>query len=182
MRYVIIALLISAYLMPVHGQKYFTKDGKITFLSSAPMEEIKATNERATSVFDVESGAMEWAVLINAFKFKKALMEEHFNENYMESTKFPKGTFKGLIENIDAITFDKDGTYETQVNGELEIHGVTQSISPAIKFVVEGGEITGTCTFKILVADYEIEIPKVVRENIAKEVEITIVADYSLLN
>lgn len=174
-------VLVFAFVLPTQAQKYFTRDGKITFLSNAPMEEITANNDRATSVFDFETGAIEWAVLINAFQFKKALMEEHFNENYMESTKFPKASFKGSIENISSISLDKDGIYETTVKGELEIRGIKKSINPKIKFIVENGKVKGLSEIIILVADFNIEIPKVVRENIAKEVLISIDADYSLL-
>lgn len=178
----LLAIVIFAYVLPVQGQKYFTREGKITFLSNAPMEEIKAVNERATSVFDFETGDVEWAVLVNAFNFKKALMEEHFNENYMESTKFPKASFKGEIQDLQSIPLNIDGTYETLVSGELEIRGIKKSIKPSIQFTVVDGKIKGTSSFTILVADYDISIPKVVRENIAKEVLISLEADYSPLN
>ena len=80
------------------GQKYFTKDGKVSFYSDALMEKIEAHNTKAASVIDAENGQMEFAVLIKAFQFEKALMQEHFNENYMESSTYPKASFKGKIE------------------------------------------------------------------------------------
>ena len=168
-------------LTTMQAQKYFTKAGKITFHSDAPMEKIEANNNSATSVIDAESGRMEFAVLIKAFQFEKALMQEHFNENYMESSKFPKATFKGQITNLEAVDFSKDGTYEANIKGDMIIHGVTQSVETKGQFVIAGGQISGNSTFRILVADYGIEIPAVVKDNIAKEVEIKVACDYQEL-
>ena len=130
---------------------------------------------------DAESGAIEWAVLINAFRFEKALMEEHFNENYMESTKYPKAIFRGKLDNISTVDFSKNGTYTTSVSGELEIRGVKNNVATDVVFEVNNGAIVGKSSLTVLVADYNIEIPKLVRENIAKEVLITIEADYQSL-
>ena len=110
------------------SQKYFTRDGKITFLSEAPIETIEATNSKATSVIDISSGKIEFAVLIKAFHFEKALMQQHFNENYMESSKFPKATFKGKIDSVGQVDFGKDGTYEIMVSGDMTIHGICKPI------------------------------------------------------
>jgi hypothetical protein len=176
---VITAIILQG--LTLQAQKYFTRDGDIQFLSSAPMEEITATNSKATSVLDVETGAVEWAVLISAFKFKKALMEEHFNENYMESTKFPKSMFKGTIADIASIDLSTDGTYTTTVDGELEIRGIKKSVSSKITFTVTDGQVNGTCQFAVLVADFDIAIPNLVKDNIAKEVEISVNANYQLL-
>src|SRR5688500_15395398 len=102
----IIVLLLSAHL--AIGQKYFSKTGKISFHSDTPMEKIEAHNTTASTVLDIGTGSLEWAVLIQGFKFEKALMQEHFNENYMESTEFPKAKFKGKIDNISSVNFKKD--------------------------------------------------------------------------
>ncbi len=166
----------------LYSQKYFTRDGKISFLSEAPLETIEAKNSKATSVLDIESGNIEFAVLIKAFQFKKALMQEHFNENYMESSKFPKATFKGKIDNISEVDFSKDGSYEATVTGKMTIHGVTFPLSTTGTINVTGGEISAESQFVALVADYDIKIPGVVRDNIAKEVEITVDISYELLN
>lgn len=181
MKKIILFLFVSIMASNSYAQKYFTKDGQITFLSNAPMEDISAINKKGTCVIDIQTGNIEWAVLINAFKFEKALMEEHFNENYMESTKFPKATFKGTLNNIEEVDFSKDGSYKTGVKGNLEIRGIQKEVSPEVIFNIEDGKINGVCEFKILVADYDIEIPKLVRENIAKEVMVSINANYQLL-
>ncbi|NNC83920.1 MAG: YceI family protein [Flavobacteriales bacterium] len=182
MKILIISILSIFALQSLHAQKYFTKEGNISFYSDAPMEKIEATNSKATSVIDSETGAMQWSVLIKAFHFEKSLMEEHFNENYMESSKFPKAFFKGKIDNIDAVDFEKDGVYTTDISGSLEIHGVEQDVTTQGTITVKGGGIKGDCTFTVAVADYDIEIPALVADNIAKEVEIHVQADYQKLN
>jgi len=101
-------------------------------------------------------------------------MEEHFNENYMESEKFPKSTFKGTITDVSKINFSKDGTYPVTVSGDLTMHGVTKNVNTAGNINISAGKITSTAVFKIALADYNISIPRVVEANISKTIEITI--------
>jgi polyisoprenoid-binding protein YceI len=162
----------------LNAQKYFTRTANISFSSDAPMEKIEAHNKKGTSVIDTKSGKMEFAVLIKAFQFEKALMQEHFNENYMESTKYPKAIFKGAFTDLSAISFDKDGTYETAVKGDMTIHGVTKPMETKGKVIVKEGKIQAISSFEIVVADYDIEIPAVVRDNIAKTVKVDIDASF----
>ncbi len=179
MKKVILSLVFLAIgFTSLFAQKYFTREGNISFYSEAPLEKIEATNNTATSVIDLESGRMEFAVLIKAFHFEKALMQEHFNENYMESSKFPKATFKGNIVDMTAVNFSKDGTYDVTVKGDLTIHGVTNQVETTGKFKVIDGKISAVASFEVAVADYEIEIPAVVRDNIAKIVRIDVAVDY----
>jgi polyisoprenoid-binding protein YceI len=163
------------------AQKYFTRDGKVTFSSDAPMEKIEAVNNKVSSVFDTETGALEFAVLIKSFHFQKALMEEHFNENYMESTKYPKAIFKGKITNLGSINLKTNGDYRGAVQGDLTIHGITKPIQADAMLKVSDGTIHATSSFQVAVADYNIEIPKVVRENIAKIVQVNVTIDYKPL-
>ena len=160
------------------GQKYFSKTGKITFHSDAPMEKIEATNSTASTVLDIGSGNLEWAVLIQGFKFEKALMQEHFNENYMESETYPKAKFKGKIDNLSSVNLAKDGDYNVNVSGQLEMHGVTKPVNATGVISVKGGSISAKSKFAIALADYDIEIPKVVADNIAKNVDIHVQAEY----
>lgn len=163
------------------AQKYFTREGKITFTSEAPLEKIEAKNEKATSVIDIASGKMEFAVLIKAFQFEKALMQEHFNENYMESSTYPKATFKGKIKDTAAVDFSSDGTYDVVVTGNITIHGVTRDIEAPGTIAIENGDISASSTFELTVADFDIKIPAVVRENIAKTVTVMVDLNYELL-
>ena len=175
---VIVLLLSSQWAV---GQKYFSKTGKISFHSDAPLEKIEAHNSTASTVLDAATGNIEWAVLIQGFKFEKALMQEHFNENYMESTTYPKAKFKGKIENISSVNFKKDGDYNVNVSGQLEIHGVTKPVNATGVISVKGGAITAKSKFSVALADYDIEIPKVVADNIAKNVDINVQADYQAM-
>ena len=173
---------VGLFFSNVSAQKFYTKSGQISFYSDTPMEKIEAHNYKAVSVLDTESGAMEFSVLIKGFQFEKALMQEHFNENYMESNAFPKSTFKGKITNLDGINFSTDGTYEVNVAGDLTIHGVTQAVETTGKLTVQDGSLSAFSSFEVAVADYGIEIPKVVAENIAKIVKIDVDLDYLVLN
>jgi len=147
------------------------------------MEKIEATNSSASTVIDLSTGNIEWAVLIQGFQFEKSLMKEHFNENYMESSKYPKATFKGKIENPGGINLTKDGTYPVVVTGQLEIHGVSKPVSAQGNIVVKKGAIvSANSKLTITLADYKIEIPKLVGDNVSKTVDIAIQADYQLLN
>ena len=175
------ALFLVAGAYQLEAQKYFTRAGNIHFSSDASLEKIEATNASATSVLDTESGRIEFAVLIKGFQFEKALMQEHFNENYMESDEFPKSIFKGNIKDVNTVDWTTDGEYPVEVSGDLTIHGVTKPVSIPAQIIIVGGAIKGNCTFQILVADYDIKIPTVVKDNIAKEVEIKIDVNYEPL-
>ena len=176
---ILVVLVLSAQL--AIGQKYFSKTGKISFYSEAPMEKIEAHNTTASTVLDASTGNIEWAVLIQGFKFEKALMQEHFNENYMESTTYPKAKFKGKIDNISSVNFKKDGDYNVTVSGQMEIHGVTKPVTATGVISVKGGAISAKSKFSVAVADYGIVIPKLVADNIAKNVDINVQADYQAM-
>ena len=180
-KYLFAIAMIGLVFTSANAQKYFTRSGKISFYSDVPLEKIEAKNSSATSVLDTESGKMEFAVLIKGFQFDKSLMQDHFNENYMESSKFPKAIFKGAITNLDEVNFKSDGEYKARVKGELTIHGVTQPIETTGTFNVKSGQIKGASMFEIAIADYKIEVPSVVKDNIAKTVSIKVELDYELL-
>lgn len=154
--------------------KIYTKTGTINFDATADLEKIAATNKKVTAVIDTKSGAMEFAVLMKSFEFEKALMEEHFNENYVESDTYPKATFKGTISNLSDIKFTTDGTYTANVTGNLTMHGVTKPVTTTGTFTVKNGKVTAKSTFKVLLSDYNITIPSLVAANISKEATITV--------
>lgn len=173
-----VIMLLAVTAVSQAQEKYFTKTGKITFYSSTPMEDIEAHNKTTTSVIDTKTGKMEFAVLMKAFQFEKALMEEHFNENYVESSKFPKANFSGTITNLEDVNFEKDGTYKTMVKGNLTIHGVTKAIEVPGTITVKNGAIQAISTFNIAPEDYNIEIPNLVRDKIAKQIKVTVDMNY----
>ena len=173
------AWMLFAVVAVSHAQdKYFTKAGKISFFSSTPMEDIEAHNKTTTSVIDTKSGKMEFAVLMKAFQFQKALMEEHFNENYVESGKFPKASFSGTIINLNDVNFQKDGTYNVTVKGNFTLHGVTKAIEVPGTITVKNKAIQAVSTFNVAPEDYNIAIPNLVREKIAKQIKVTVDMNY----
>ena len=178
----ILAAILLMGAANVNAQKYFTREAKVSFFSDTPLEKIEALNNAATSVIDAESGRLEFAILIKAFQFEKALMQEHFNENYMESSQYPKSTFKGQLVDASAVDFGKDGTYPVKVAGTLTIHGVAKEIEADGQIDIKNGVPSATSSFEVAVADYGIKIPAVVRDNIAKTVRIDMSADYQPLN
>src|ERR1039458_3627063 len=113
------------------GKVYLTHTGHVWFYSHTPMEDIEGHNYQVGANLNSSTGDMAFSMLIKGFEFRRALMQEHFNENYMESDKYPKSTFKGKISNFSSINFDKNGTYKATVTGDLMMHGITKDISAA---------------------------------------------------
>ena len=171
------SLLILAFLplCMVAQDRYATRTGHISFLSEAPLENIQAENRKVTCVLDAATGAIEVAVLIRAFEFEKALMQEHFNDSYMESVKFPKAVLKGTMTGAGAEDLRRPGTYRTVVKGELTIHGVTRQVEhPGTITVEEDGTLKAASDFVVRPADHDIKIPGVVRRNIAEEIAVKV--------
>jgi hypothetical protein len=162
--------------------KYFTRTGKVTFIASTPLEKIEPVNDKGNSVLDASTGRVEFAVLMKAFVFEKALMEEHFQEKYVESDKYPKSVFKGTIDNLKDIDFARDGDYKVLASGQLTLHGVTRPIKMTGMLTVSKGALMVSTEFKIAVADFNIVIPSLVREKIAKEVTVKTDASYYVMN
>ena len=172
------ALLLSAVSYSSAQDRYFTRSGRVDFISDAPLEKIPSSNTQGTSVFDSKSGQFEFAVLMKAFEFEKALMQEHFNENYAESDKFPKAGFKGVITNIGSINLQKDGVYPVTIKGKFSLHGVSNDVTIPGSIEIKGGKITGKSNFEININDYGIQIPSLVHDKISKIVKITVEAIY----
>lgn len=154
--------------------KYVCKTGKLSFFGQTPMETIEALNSQASGILDTQTGDMVVSAMVKSFKFKIALMEEHFNENYIESTKNPKASFKGKIINLKDIQFGKAGVYKAVVEGDLTIKGKTQKIKTEGTVEVKGSQIMVKSKFKVTPEDHGIEIPSVVRDKIARQMEVTV--------
>ena len=160
------------------AQIYMTRSGQISFFSKTPLENIEGINNEVTSLLDAGKGEVVFAVLIKSFHFDRALMEEHFNENYLESSKFPKATFQGKINNLASIDFKKNGVYPADVEGDLTIHGVKQHVVTKGTITVSGGKVSATSTFIIKLADYKVEIPSLVADKISETLEIRVNCKY----
>jgi hypothetical protein len=149
--------------------KYITKDGHISFFSHSLVEDIKADNKQVLSIIDSETGEIAIQLLMRSFLFKKALMQQHFNESYVESHKYPKALFKGFIINFKDISDNTD----TEIKGTITIHGIEKEISIIVKLKIDNEKINISGDFMVEVADFNIKIPAVVRNNIAKIIKVT---------
>lgn len=167
-------LFVILGLGSVQAQKFITKTGHIRFFSSTPIEDIEAHNRQVNSALDQLTGDFVFKVLMKSFQFEKALMQEHFNENYVESDKFPNATFNGKVSNISEINFAKNGTYTATVEGDLTIKEVTKKISEKGTFEVKDGKVNGKSTFNVLLSDFGIKIPNAVANNISKTIQIDV--------
>lgn len=180
-KYLIITVIVLLS-TSVFGQRYITKSGHIWFHSEAPLETIEAHNTQVNAAMDINSGAIVFKVLMKSFIFEKALMQEHFNENYVESTLYPNATFQGKLTNVEDIDFSTPGTYNAEISGELTVHNVTNKVIVMGTFEVTSEIIHGKSKFSILVADYNISIPAVVAGKIAEEVNVYVDIQMKKLN
>lgn len=175
----ILLLLMLALFQLSEAQKLITKTGHVRFYSHTPLEEIDANNRQAVSTLDPSTGELAFVMLVKSFEFKKALMQEHFNENYIESDKYPKASFKGKITNLDKIDFKKDGVYNTEVSGDMTIKDVTKPFSAKGTLEVKGSSVIANSKFLTTPQEWNIVIPSVVADKIAKQMEVTIEATYT---
>ncbi len=155
------------------AQKYITRNGSVSFFSETPIEDIRALNKQTSCVLDINTGSFAFQVPIRGFMFKNALMQEHFNENYMESHDFPKATFRGGIEDWLDFKLSKQ-SQDISVKGTLTIHGVSKKIRVSGTIRQDRDQIKGVAFFDIFPSDYNIKIPRVVRDKIAKTIQISV--------
>jgi hypothetical protein len=163
----VLALVISN---SVNAQKLLTKEGVISFFSKTMMEDIDAKCDKAAGLLDVGSKTIVAKIVIKSFIFKDKLMQDHFNENYMESDKFPTASLQGKYD--EDLNIETPGTYTINFKGLFEIHGVKKSVVIPITVVVSKTQVETSSIFKIRLADYNIEIPKLVTKNIAEVIEV----------
>jgi polyisoprenoid-binding protein YceI len=161
-----------------HAQVYITTTARVEFFSEAPLENISAVNSNAASLINTGTDSVFVRMKNTGFVFKNALMQEHFNENYMESTKYPFDSFKGKI--IEDIDYAKDGTYPVSAVGKLTIHGVDRQETIKGTLIIKSGTIRLNSEFNVHTSDFKIEIPKLLFEKIAEEIKVTLSADYKL--
>lgn len=172
---IILLVWLGVVALSVQAQQYSLSEGVITFFSEATLENITAENKGATSVFYASSGEIAFAIPNNQFQFEKKLMQQHFNEKYMESEKYPRSTFSGRIEGFD---ISKTGDQQVKAIGKMYIHGVTKTVEiPGVIRVTSQG-ISMKSTFMIKLADYKIKIPQILWQNIAEQVEVTVNLEY----
>jgi polyisoprenoid-binding protein YceI len=173
-----LSLLLTVLGTALPPDRLITRNGSISFYSKAALENIEANTKTAASVLDKKTGQLEFSVLIKSFMFEKALMQEHFNENYLESDKFPKSTFKGKIDDLSTVNFEKDGKYPVAVTGDLFIHGETKSLVAPATITIQNGTVTATADFNISLSDYKIKIPSLAKNKISNSVKVAVNLKY----
>jgi hypothetical protein len=177
MKYIILILLACTSVIEQAGQdSYSCKNARIGLFSSTPVDDIKAETSTGVSTFDASTGELAFSVNIKSLTFEKSLMQQHFNDDYMQSDKYPTASFKGKIqEHIDVA---KEGTYPVTVAGGLTIHGVTKPRTIPGKVIIKAGTITMTSEFLVKCEEHNVETPKILFHHIAKEVTISVSATY----
>jgi hypothetical protein len=175
---ILIIALISGMLSQVASTRLYTcKNARISLFSTAPMEDIEGISSAGKSVYNADNGELMFTVPMRSFRFKKSLMKEHFNENYVESDKYPNATFKGKIaETIDPAA---NGTYPVTVTGVLDVHGVKQNRTVKGTVTVNNGTVTMAAEFMVKCVDHKIEIPTLVFKNIAETIKMNVSASYT---
>lgn len=166
----IIALLAGA--LSLNAQIYKGTKTNVSFFSSTPVEDISATNSMANMLLNTKTGDVIAKITIKGFTFSNALMQEHFNENYMESDKFPYGDFKGKIN--DTLDYTKNGTFNVTITGNLTVHGVTKPRTLPATVTIKDGIITIDSKFDIALADHDIKVPEAVGSKIAEKIQVTV--------
>jgi YceI-like domain len=175
-RFCFIFLMVSCLSYNGICQNYMTKTGFIGFYSKTPLEDIKAENNQVYAVLDPASHHIAFAVLLKGFIFTKELMQEHFNENYVESDKFPKTSFSGACSG--EMDLSKDGTYQVVIKGDLTLHGVTRPIETTAQLEVKNDRIQAASIFKLKPEDFNISIPSIVRDKITSEISVKVKIDW----
>jgi hypothetical protein len=166
-----IAVFIIYSSEAVAQDKYFTRTGNINFISRTQIIDIAGYNKEVLSYFNIKTGDIVFGVVIRSFKFPLPLAEEHFNENYMETEKFPDAGFHGKVLDIGNYDFTKSGKYDVEVEGNIKIHGIIKKIKVKGNFNVMGDKIIATSDFKLAPADFNIRIPTIVTDKIARQVD-----------
>jgi hypothetical protein len=166
---------LIAMSQPLLAQRYITENSRVAFLSETAMENIAATNTQSTSLFDATTGDIVFAVPTKGFSFKKSLMQQHFNESYLESDKYPKSTFKGKVTGFE----NKPGKQTVKATGELFIHGVTRPVTAeGTMELKDNGKLVLVASFPVKLEDYQVKIPKIVFYNIAESVQVKLDLEY----
>ena len=178
MKKLFLITLATVLSVQVFAQKLLkANNAKVNFYSHTPVEDIEARTEKASAVINTGTNQIAFTMLNTSFQFSNSLMQEHFNEKYMESDKYPKSSFSGKIN--EAVNWTADGEYKVTVTGKLLIHGTEKDRTIPALIVIKGGKVSATSEFMIKTADHKIEIPKLVWEKIAEEIKVNVAAEFA---
>jgi polyisoprenoid-binding protein YceI len=156
--------------------RFFTKTGRIKFDATVPKspEAIAGVNNAVICVMDTKNGNIQFSAVMKSFEFKAALMEEHFNENYVESNKFPKAEFRGSVTNNNTVDYAKDGSYKVKVKGNLTMHGETKEVETDGEIIVRGEILEAKATFTAALSDYKVKVPQLVADKVSQTAKIIV--------
>ncbi len=177
MKKLIYVIAFIAVIPVAKAQMFSSTQSQVSFFSKTPVEDIKAESKDIKALINVKTNDVAFLIGNTSFQFENKLMQEHFNEKYMESEKYPMSTFKGKIN--ERVDFTKDGVYNVTVTGMLNIHGVEKVRTITGVITVSNGTIHIKSDFKVLVKDHNIEIPKLVLAKIAEEISVMVDANLS---
>lgn len=173
--YMFSLMLMVAFCAFQKSAIYATTEGKIWFRSEAAKELIKASSDELVGLLDISKNNFAFKINMRSFKgFNSALQREHFNENYIETDKYPEAAFKGKI--IEDVDLSKNGTYSVRAKGFFTVHGVEQERIIKTEIIVNNGKITVHCDFTVQLSDHNIPIPKIVSEKLSNEIKIQLAA------
>lgn len=171
MKFLYVLLLAGICSLPAHAQTYLSRNGVISFYSKTSLEDIKAENKQVYAAIDLTKKSMAFTLLMRNFLFEKQLMQDHFNENYVESDRYPRAQFSGTFTgDVPA----KPGVYKVQVSGQLTLHGVTKPLTLAATLEVQSDKLIGKADCAIDPNDYNIKIPALVKDKIASHINVQI--------
>lgn len=170
-----LSLLLAAQIQ-AQSVLYATSGGQTSFHSSTPAEDINAVNKKTQVILNIRTGELAVLMAMRDFDFPNELMEEHFNENYMESAKYPKATFKGKLD--QPVDVSRNGSQTLNATGTLSVHGVSQPRTLKGTLTVQDGRLLLDCEFEVALADHKIEVPRLVFVKIAQIIKVKAV--YSL--
>lgn len=174
----VLFVAVILFSISLKAQLYATKTGHIHFYSLTKLEDIEANNYQVSSQFDAKSGKIGFVVLIRSFEFKNRTMQEHFNDTYLESEKYPKATFLGTIVNANKYDFTKPGTYKVEVEGKMTIKGITNSIkAPGTIIVKSKDDVSANSEFMLTLSDYKIDV-SAASKKVADEIKLTTKLNY----
>jgi polyisoprenoid-binding protein YceI len=176
MKNILLILVIAFKANQSFAQIFMASKTEISFYSATPVEDIKAKNINATSILNTTNNEIVFKVPNTGFKFDNSLMEDHFNENYMETPKFPTSEFKGKIN--ESIDYKQEGSHDVTVTGKMKIHGKEVDKTYKGKIIIKGTDISVDAKFEVALKEHDIKVPKLVVKNIAENIETTIHAEY----
>ena len=167
-----IILFLFLFTNSLLAQQYLTKNGTASFYSYAPIEDIEAVNNKLGGVIDISNGQFAFKIAIQDFIFPNSLMQEHFNESYMESEKFPNSTFTGVISDVSTLDLSKEQSID--VSGNFLLHGINRQMNMTTTISLKDEKLNISSQFDIVLDDFNIDIPKIMMYKIAEVINVNI--------